>query len=229
MQDLDLKNKTLDLKDKTFLDAANINYENYDITNEKVLLYNLIVSGLNQLHNAKLSSIDNSYKLVSFKITEQIEKDYRKAVKSIDNSANDRDAIYVYDNLKNIAYLTDVGKNSFTRVLNDSRQINTSGHYMKKYTLQSMIESYTELTDVEKQEIEDARKINKRNLDRRDILYKLLIKIQRAIHYIYPIKREDDGTLTRLGNFEMLPPVSALLTLTYNTLKKINPLDAYEK
>jgi len=191
-------------------------------------LYNLIISGLLQLDNAKKVNDDNTYKLVSFKITDEIEKKAIAAMKRDFKTDDDKRDISIYDNLKNIAYLVDIGKLSTFKHINDLRWINSSGKYANTYSLYSIIKSYIDLTDDEKKELEKFRKQNKKNLDKRDILYKFLIRIQKAIHYIYPAKKDENNVLQKLGNLEMLPPVSALLVLTYNTLKLINPIDTYE-
>lgn len=225
MKEIDKINKEtgkINLENKTFMDALNPD----DI--ESVKLYCLLLSGLNQMSTAKeeIEEIEDSdrHRLIKIQKSPELENAYRKAIKSNDKSDDKktRDIIYEYEQLKNIQYLVDLGLSSTLRFTNDLRTINVSGHYRKDFTLWYIIESYISLTEEEKQVLILNRKSGIKNNN--DLLFNLLIKIQKAIRYIYPIEIKN-GIVNRLNNLKMLGEVSALLKVASKTLNIVNPIN----
>lgn len=186
---------TLDLSKYTFIDAFD---------NDKIMT--LIISGLNQVHNAQKP--DGSWE--KYKLTEQIVNEYN------DNKTDE--IINKYNNLTNIEYITSIGMKSTLKYINDKRIINTSGHFDSKHTVQSMIQHYIKLTNVQKKELSDNL-VNK-NRDSNDVLPKFLKRILQALNYIY-FSQKVEGKDAPYNNKLMIKDVSGLLVLVRNTLNSI--------
>lgn len=190
---------TLDLNKYTFMNA---------FENDEVL--QLIISGLNQIHNVKKPDGEGWEKYV---LTEDIIKKY-KELNSIDKTNPIVDS---YINLSNIEYVTSIGLSSSLKYLNDKRLINTSGHFDNRHTVQSMIAHYNGLSNDDKKLL--AKSMIEKKKDNNDVLPKFLKRLIQALNYVYPTKMVD-GKLEKSPK-TMVRDVSGLLVLIRNSMNAI--------
>ena len=187
---------TLDLSKLTFLNAPS----NHD-------LMKLIISGLLQMHNAK---IDTGTGLEWINFTKDL-KSLTKEYEKLPNKDQDDPIVVKYRNVTNLKYIVELGKESTFRFNNEEVGINTSSHYKKLETIQSMIEHYNSLSDKDKKQL--AKDLNDKSKNQNNVLPKFLGRILQGLYYAYPLDSKN--------KIIMLKDVSALLVLTRNTLNYI--------
>lgn len=193
---------TLDLSKYTFMNA----FENDDILK-------LIISGLNQIHNAQKP--EGGWE--KYNLTENIIQEYKKA----NSSDRTNPIVNDYINLSNIAYVTNIGISSTLKYVNDKRFINTSGHFDNRHTVQSMIAHYNSLSNDDKLNL--SKDILNKKKNPNDVLPKFLKRLIQALNYIYPTQMVN-GKLEKSTKI-MVRDVSGLLVLVKNTINLIKNYD----
>lgn len=209
----------LDLRNVTFLDTE-INNEDTD------KLLKLLCEALCSISTCNRAKSDNTFRSFTYRVTEDLDKRL-----SSNNDEEFRKAKSELENIRNLEFLVNTGVNSgyeFNNRYNDVVYMKTDKRVV---TIQKYVEDYFRLSQEIKDSLKTLRnkeKLSKEErelLDRNDGLYRFLKRIQRAIKFLYPFRKLENGTKEYLNGNRMSANVSGLLTVTYNTLKEINPLN----
>lgn len=209
----------LDLKEVTFLNIAI-----KDVESDKLL--KLLCEALGNINTCTRVKSDGNVRSFTYRRTEELDKRLNS-----DNDTEFSQAKNELEAIRNLEFLVSTGQNSgheYNNSYYDTVHIRVD---KRVTTIQKYVEDYIALNDDIKESMKTLRnkeKLSKEErdlLDRNDGLYRFLKRIQRAIKFLYPFHKLDNGTKEYLNDNRMSGDVSGLLTVTYKTLKDINPLN----
>jgi hypothetical protein len=209
----------LDLKEVTFLNIAI-----KDVESDKLL--KLLCEALGNINTCTRVKSDGNVRSFTYRRTEELDKRLNS-----DNDTEFSQAKNELEAIRNLEFLVSTGQNSgheYNNSYYDTVHIRVD---KRVTTIQKYVEDYIALNDDIKESMKTLRnkeKLSKEErdlLDRNDGLYRFLKRIQRAIKFLYPFRKLDNGTKEYLNDNRMSGDVSGLLTVTYKTLKDINPLN----
>lgn len=221
-----MSSEKINLSDVTLLNLATVSDDN-----EKIML--MCIQALININKCLQMNNEGKHRDYIYRLSKELTNKYLKLLKENENSEEFRKVEYEYTNYKNLEELHEIGmKSSFKFFTEYYVVIDYRGYYTNINTLQYIISDYLSMSAETIDKLQNLRSLKenlskeeKEYLKKYDLLYNFLKKIQRAIKFVYPYKKMPDGSKQFLNNNRMTKNISGFLTIVYNTLKKINPLE----